>query len=595
MLAETFLNRTRAAGDGIERLGVFGLYTFALFAWLGSSIAYLGLVLMLTALVLDWRRAWPVARRDWYSLLFLVFAGYTYLGTLLMGAAPTPEVAPQWEDANTWVTLWLFPLVAWWTQGNVKRITHVLGLAWIGLALDVVRRVDWVDWRALLYGERFSFGMTALDMALLSGVALLGLILLAARLWGDPQRRVAFGLRIALWSIVLVTCLFALIIVQSRAIWIAVAVVLPVMMLLRYRMRGVSGHAHSRRVVLAAAGFVVVLIVGVLVNYSDTIKARFTGESATIQAMMAGELENAPYTSIAARTHMNRFGLAQWAQRPWFGWGPAYDAISDSPKYLQLSGNLLPPVGVMGAPDERGYWSLRGVPLDRYDLALPDRARFRFAPTHERPQQSADALFDVVVRDVFVIEGKALVSEDFDGGLLLQVLTTDYVGTGIISSFGNHGIPIKDRGRWYPFSGKIYRQENDVSGTYRFSIGAVGSQGSVDFEALTLRRVLDDPAMAQIEVYPHLHNSYLEVLVRFGVVGAMFFGLAALWVFRAMQQGYRSGALPRDLYLFLIGTFLVTGLWALIEFRMMHMDFRLFAILFGGLAYSFRLSELRGN
>jgi len=90
----------------------------------------------------------------------------------------------------------------------------------------------------------------------------------------------------------------------------------------------------------------------------------------------------------------------------------------------------------------------------------------------------------------------------------------------------------------------------------------------------------------------HLHNTYLEVLVRFGLVGALLMvstiGLLAtgLWV------AHREGRLPLDYCWFLTGTLGLMALWSLSDFRLLHPDWRSYWILMGGIMGTFRMGRV---
>lgn len=64
----------------------------------------------------------------------------------------------------------------------------------------------------------------------------------------------------------------------------------------------------------------------------------------------------------------------------------------------------------------------------------------------------------------------------------------------------------------------------------------------------------------------HLHNGYLEVLLRFGLVGA------AIAIFLARKLGgnlvsaRRTGRLPADYFLFLVGSLVLTAIWTTANF-----------------------------
>ena len=82
----------------------------------------------------------------------------------------------------------------------------------------------------------------------------------------------------------------------------------------------------------------------------------------------------------------------------------------------------------------------------------------------------------------------------------------------------------------------------------------------------------------------HLHNTYLEVLVRFGALGlaalaAVLGGLAV-----GLRRKVRAGSVPTELGLFLAGALALTLVWSAFDFRLLTQDFRFYAALLGGVA-----------
>jgi O-antigen ligase len=86
--------------------------------------------------------------------------------------------------------------------------------------------------------------------------------------------------------------------------------------------------------------------------------------------------------------------------------------------------------------------------------------------------------------------------------------------------------------------------------------------------------------------YDHLHNSYLELLVRFGLVGAALAAVLLGLLFRATWRAWRQGVLPEDHALWLVGTLAFTAVWCLTDFRSQHHDWRYFWLLLAGSAYA---------
>lgn len=89
----------------------------------------------------------------------------------------------------------------------------------------------------------------------------------------------------------------------------------------------------------------------------------------------------------------------------------------------------------------------------------------------------------------------------------------------------------------------------------------------------------------------HLHNTYLEVLVRFGALGlaalaAVLGGLAV-----GLRRQVRMGSVPAELGLFVAGALGLTLVWSAFDFRLLTQDFRFYAVLLGGIALG--LGQLR--
>ncbi|WP_139556230.1 O-antigen ligase family protein [Methylotetracoccus oryzae] len=92
-----------------------------------------------------------------------------------------------------------------------------------------------------------------------------------------------------------------------------------------------------------------------------------------------------------------------------------------------------------------------------------------------------------------------------------------------------------------------------------------------------------------IRHFQHLHNVYVEILVRFGVVGVALFGSAFVLFSRTLWTLWRDAVVPNAFFAFSAVTIVVTLFSGLYEFRTLHTDFRFFALLFGAAVYTFAL------
>lgn len=94
----------------------------------------------------------------------------------------------------------------------------------------------------------------------------------------------------------------------------------------------------------------------------------------------------------------------------------------------------------------------------------------------------------------------------------------------------------------------------------------------------------------QGHVLKHLHNSYLEILAQFGIVGLLLFAALVAALFQGLLAAWRARILPVDLAIALVCVLVLTLVWNLFDFRMMRQDWRGFWTLVAGSALSFALA-----
>ncbi|NNC23953.1 O-antigen ligase family protein [Salinisphaera sp. USBA-960] len=92
--------------------------------------------------------------------------------------------------------------------------------------------------------------------------------------------------------------------------------------------------------------------------------------------------------------------------------------------------------------------------------------------------------------------------------------------------------------------------------------------------------------------FPDLHNGYLEVLVRFGVVGFLLSltmtGCLLIGLYRAWQRGF----VRTDMVAFLTFSSILGALVNLTNFRLVHMAYRFYVIFLVGLVFAHELRML---
>ena len=91
--------------------------------------------------------------------------------------------------------------------------------------------------------------------------------------------------------------------------------------------------------------------------------------------------------------------------------------------------------------------------------------------------------------------------------------------------------------------------------------------------------------------WSHLHSVFMEILVRFGLLGAAFGVLLLAVLFRAYRSLWSKTGPEPDLRYFLVLGGIMMLLYCINDFRLVHVDFRFFSILFLGILYSFQMPQ----
>ncbi len=282
-------------GVRASQVGLFGLYLFAAFAWLGVAPALLGLGLLLGATALDPQaRRVPLPKALWVvPLLALYWALSALWGiTLLPG---TGEV--RWEAFKDLLWLLAFIPVAWWLRGDEGRLAWTGAVAIAGFLLGMATHID----AGILQGARAGFQVQALPFGLYSGTAILGLLLF------PPRRKWVWPL----WGMALAALVEGHLLTQARSAWLASALVLPIALALRYPLRS-RGSRLGMSLALLIAG-------GVVFAHWPLIEERF--DFAGVEALLEGRARNDASLSVSHRLWIWRFGMERWQEHPLLGWG----------------------------------------------------------------------------------------------------------------------------------------------------------------------------------------------------------------------------------------------------------------------------------
>jgi O-antigen ligase len=304
-------------------LGLSGLYLFALGAWMSTSMANVGLGLMLLAFILQ-LPAFPFVWRDGLFIVSLAFALYLVLRTVLaIWELPgTREV--QVDHAWDLFRLGFLPtvVVGFWLSRYPHRVFDLLGLALAGFLIRIVVEVETSQLFGFLAGERATVGMSPNAFGLYCAVSVLGLVLLVRRFWGGRQNQTFLILRVLTWLAAMIIVTQGLIFSQSRGAWLASLIIFPPVLVIQIlAWLRVENRRSKKRAFWF--GFVALILTSLLIIFNkDVIKNRVSFEVDSLEAISSGDLTNLPPDAYGLRVYWWKLGLEKWMERPLLGWGP---------------------------------------------------------------------------------------------------------------------------------------------------------------------------------------------------------------------------------------------------------------------------------
>lgn len=227
-----------------------------------------------------------------------------------------------------------------------------------------------------------------------------------------------------------------------------------------------------------------------------------------------------------------------------------------------------------------------------------------------------------------------LVTQSRGAALILAATGLGYLALEWLAPHGSHAGGTSRRG-WTPMlfaAGLIllagaflwstkYRQQADLDAvvasqtsghlSYQSSLGARVNLHRISLDVIAERPLLGwGPGTSSTEFvipeglvrldafdreqapdFAHLHSVILEILARFGVVGGVFACLVTMVFARAYRRLWQDPRIPPDLRTFLALTGIMTALFCTYDFRLVHTEFRFFAILYLGILYGLFLSS----
>ncbi|MDD5037416.1 MAG: O-antigen ligase family protein [Methylococcaceae bacterium] len=104
-----------------------------------------------------------------------------------------------------------------------------------------------------------------------------------------------------------------------------------------------------------------------------------------------------------------------------------------------------------------------------------------------------------------------------------------------------------------------------------------------------------DPRLSKPDgsnLFPHLHNVYLEILVRFGLWGGLLFASLAALLVAGIGQAYARREIPLDHACFLFAGWGFTAIFMFFDFQIFKYAWRNFGIVWMALSYAVRLQTV---
>lgn len=295
-------------------MGVAGLTLFALGGFVNQGMMYGGLGLMLLALAGQGSRFWQRVRP--LSFFWLSAAVTAYI--LVSGLAACLQAGAEWRPgileraADLLLAGGIFaPLAAYWLGGDGRRVRWVLGLALAGLVAALATGFSWQRLDAVMGGARDLFGMGN-GAALFAATGLTGLLVLLAsgrlRRWW-----------LELLALFLLGCLAVVVLwTQTRAVWLACALVLPLVMFVMC-LQAWKHHDNRRAITLM---IVVVCLLGAAVfSASHILEQRLSDETSGFIALLSDESDEYGSSGLRYRVPLWQDALERIQARPVLGWG----------------------------------------------------------------------------------------------------------------------------------------------------------------------------------------------------------------------------------------------------------------------------------
>jgi O-antigen ligase len=263
-------------------------------------------------------RRWPELARHplpWLVLVFIIYAVLqaAYAARLTPGLSFGEHLSFNAKPVRVGVVTCV---IGAWLAERPRRIPLLLGLMVAGFVFATLVCTPWTQIDAIVTGVlrlRLRYAENIVGEYAAMGLLLLSLFALS---W-MPRRRAMAIARAAILVPAGVLLLACLLYSQSRAAWLATAMVVPLATFACLR----EVHRHWHRLAVIALGVAILAVISALgVGYA-LVAHRLTGGETIAAALAHGELAELPSSSVTLRVQLAALGWHAWQAHPLLGIG----------------------------------------------------------------------------------------------------------------------------------------------------------------------------------------------------------------------------------------------------------------------------------
>lgn len=228
-----------------------------------------------------------------------------------------PDIANSGPKIDRLAKLFSFVFIAYWLKGKISNVYFLWVSLVVGFVLGCIVQGDFIQEILLGFnGERVDFNIkNAQFTSMFAGISLLIVIHLITqrqRLFSTYSEGIVFTL-----SAILVTLggllAFMIIITQSRQVWLALfvtALIAPLYTQYLY-------PSKKRKTIMAS--YLAIIILGFSLTQTNIVQERLARESQTIDAILAGDTQNIPMSSMGIRVNSWLEAINWIKKSPWVG------------------------------------------------------------------------------------------------------------------------------------------------------------------------------------------------------------------------------------------------------------------------------------